>query len=84
MRRAGGYAVVSEPGKPDHERDTFTCCHCNRIVPVPAGEQPKTRCAMCDKPVCDLLRCYERCEPFEKKLEAVERRYRFLRAVGAR
>jgi hypothetical protein len=32
MRSAGGYSVITEPGKRDVEHDTFSCAHCNAIT----------------------------------------------------
>jgi hypothetical protein len=83
MRNPGGYCIITEPGKPDVEHDTFTCGHCNRIVHVLPKQDPASLggfCRTCWKLTC--ARCADGlCTPFEKKLEAMEQRDRFLRAV---
>lgn len=76
MLRPQGYLVgVSEEGVV-READTFTCAHCQTIVVVKPGASASAMggwCRLCDKPVCP--RCSSgACVPFEKKLEAMERR----------
>jgi hypothetical protein len=76
MYRAGGAFVVSGPGK-TRECDTFTCCHCNRIVRVPVKVRPEDLggfCTMCSKPVCPQCHAKGSCTPFEKWLDKVEAR----------
>lgn len=85
MRRPQGYATTVEPGKATIEEDTFTCGHCNAIVFVRPRQDPTEMggfCKMCATHVCGWCCAALVCEPFEKKLEAVERRDRFLRSVG--
>lgn len=83
MRNAQGYLVITDPTK-TVECDTFTCHHCNRVVIVPPKAAPDTVggfCRMCMKMVCPL--CVDKgCTPFEKQMEAEERRDRLLTAVG--
>lgn len=83
MRNAGGYLGVFEPEGKKTESDTFTCCHCNRVVLVPVKASAADCggwCFRCAKPVCP--RCAGRdCTPFEKKLERIEARGRLLQAV---
>lgn len=81
MRKEGGYLIATERDGKETIRDTITCCHCNMFHPLPPNKQP-SMCKMCDKPICDKLKCYERCAPFEKQLEAMERSDRFRRSVG--
>jgi DNA-directed RNA polymerase subunit RPC12/RpoP len=84
MRRPQGYAVTSEPGRPNVEEDTFTCGHCNSIVFVKPRQDPSTMggfCRMCMTHICARCAGELTCSPFEKKLEAMERRDRLRRAV---
>lgn len=85
MRRAQGYAITTEPGKADVEEDTFTCVHCNSIVFVKPRQDPAEAggfCRMCMKPICVACADLGSCTPFEKKLEALESRDRFIRALA--
>jgi len=85
MRNAGGYAITTEPGKSDVEEDTFTCCHCNCIVFVKHRCDPAEMggfCRLCMKHVCKACNAKGECAPFERKLEELEARDRFRRAVS--
>lgn len=79
------------------ERDTVTCGHCQRIVETKAGtvatvylvfdgqryhEEPGAGCRVCMRAIC--LPCYEKgtCTPWERRMEAIEARDRFLRSAG--
>ncbi len=82
MLKPGGYAIWT--GETTIEKDTFTCCHCNRVVFVEPKSSPSDMggwCMMCSKPVCPGC-AGKSCTPFEKKLEAAERRDSLLRTVG--
>ena len=75
MLRPQGYAIILDPCAPTQEADTFTCAHCNRITLVPPRPHPMPGgfCRMCMKPVCEL--CADGgCTPFEKQLEAMEKK----------
>jgi hypothetical protein len=99
MRNPGGYAVVVSPEQAKinldrfrcetitagtFEADTFTCCHCNRVMhvkPRAPMDEFGSMCRNCMKMVCP--KCADGpCVPFEKKLEAMERRSRALRSYG--
>lgn len=84
MRRPGGYAIWVDPTMPTKECDTFTCKHCNAVVVVEARCKPEEAggyCRMCMAPVCPA--CADKpCTPFEKKLDAIERRDRLCRAAA--
>ena len=83
MRNPGGYLIIVDPERPTHEQDTFTCCHCNKIVLVKAG-QTVTDFAWCRKemkPVCEKERCQVRCSPWERQLELSEARGKLHRAM---
>src|SRR5690349_22112928 len=97
MRRPGGYAVIVSPDAQvvafDHfraeaipagtvERDTFSCCHCNRVVhvkPRAPMDDFGSMCRNCMKMTCPT--CADGpCVPFEKRLEEMEHRGRMLRS----
>ena len=99
MRSPGGYAVIISPvasrtnfdgfrcedvGEGITERDTYSCCHCNRIVHVkPKANMDEfgSMCRNCMKMVCP--KCADGpCVPFEKRLEMIEARDRALRSYG--
>ena len=84
MRRPGGYAVITGPDG-TVEADTFTCFHCQRIVHVPPKADPAQlggMCYQCMKLVCPRCVGLGDCSPFERKLEAMERRADALRSYG--
>jgi hypothetical protein len=99
MRNPGGYAVIvsPEPHRVNYDKwrcedvsagmvevDTFTCCHCNRVMhvkPRAPMDEFGSMCRNCMKMVCPT--CADgACIPFEKKLEQVEHRDRMLRSYG--
>ncbi len=98
MRNPQGYAVIISPERSKVifdrfraeevegmvEVDTFTCCHCNRIMhvkPLAPMDEFGSMCRNCMKMVCPV--CADGpCIPFEKKLEAWEARDRALRSYG--
>ena len=88
MRRPGGYATVTEPGKRTMEVDTFTCAHCNRVVHC-QGEHGQMAsaydvgglCKSCMGLVCE--RCAAGgCSPLAARIEASERRRRYMSEWG--
>lgn len=84
MRNAGGYAVITGPNGLVEEIDTFTCCHCNGIVHVPARAKPDdfgSWCTLCGKMHCAKEAC-QTCVPFEKKMERMEGAYHARRSYG--
>lgn len=62
--------------------ETLTCSHCGRIFPRPGPDDPVGFCHMCFAPVCLNCGKDDRCDPFEKKLERMEKRDRLLKSVG--
>jgi hypothetical protein len=65
-------------------QETFTCAHCNRVWLKDASEDPPI-CHVENLPIC--LKCageavVHGCAPFEKKLEAYERREAMFREMG--
>lgn len=83
MRNPGGYITVVDPGERLFEQDTFTCIHCNKIVPVKPGFTLANFawCRKCMKPVCERPVCNDRCLPWERNLEIQEARGKLHRAM---
>jgi hypothetical protein len=81
--QALGYAVLSGPSG-IQEADTFTCAHCQRIEHMPPKSQPPKggMCRLCMKLVCENCIASGICDPFEKKLERIEKQDRFRRQLG--
>lgn len=82
-----GYATWTDPdlGTTTKERDTFTCCHCNKIVFIEPKADPSTLggfCRLCMKGVCPTCHNKGTCTPFEKKMEKDEARARLLKSIG--
>jgi hypothetical protein len=83
-REQGSAHWYDENGKETAACSTFTCAHCNTVVFV----RPKTHvfhsapgfCQLCSAHTCRKCTSKE-CKPFEKKLEEIERRGRFMKAV---
>lgn len=85
MRSAGGYSVITEPGAPDKEQDTFSCAHCNAISFTEPGWNKPLQVAvvradnsvyMKDAGFC--RRCYRHiCPRCENKFECtpIEKRF---------
>jgi len=68
-----------------HEVDTFGCGHCGRVVHVKPRQRPEDLgglCRQCMKPICPGCIPSGRCDPLEKKLEAMEKRDMALRSYG--
>ena len=83
MLRSGGYLITTGPTGV-FEADTFTCCHCNRIVIVKANASASDSggwCCNCSKPICGAEPCMT-CTPYERQMERAEARDRFLRSAG--
>lgn len=77
--RVGGYMVITDPDRPTQEWDTITCTHCNAIVRV--KRDPGGWCLQCDRAICGPCADKRTCTPFERKLEAYERRERFRKSL---
>lgn len=85
MLRAGGYLVGTGPEGVVEERDSFTCCHCCRVVWVRARERAADVggfCRCCNKLICGPCADEGSCTPLEKRLQAEERRADTLRSYG--
>ncbi len=81
LRKPGGYGELILDGVMERENDTYTCCHCNRIVRVNTDASNVGEwCRMCGQLACQKKRCspaLNGCGPFEKKLEVYEARTAF-------
>jgi hypothetical protein len=82
MRKALGYGIIVDPAQCQPvEHDTFTCCHCSKVVPKapydPMGDKVlAARCTCCDALMCK--ECIGKgCRPVEKWLDQYEARNRF-------
>lgn len=97
MLRPKGYATITDPADPVVEYDTCNCGHCQRIIFTKPGsaqtvylfirqhevkEEMGAFCRVCMRPVC--LQCHDMgtCTPWERQIEQMEARRRFLEAVG--
>jgi hypothetical protein len=76
MRRAQGWLIVTNTDGSTDEADTFTCAHCQKIVPCRAKQSPYELggfCRLCDRLICS--KCAGRdCAPFMRQIEAAEER----------
>lgn len=85
MKKALGTFIITDPAVGTTEIDTFTCCHCQRVVDRvpfkgPTADGIGAWCHLCDAPMC--LECVGKgCLPFEKRLEMEEARDRLRRQV---
>jgi len=71
-----GYLISTGEWGEVREYDTFTCPHCNSAQIVRPGSGTKRGyCHLCSAPTCGKEPCLN-CVPFERKLEAMENRYR--------
>ncbi len=85
MRNPGGQLTGFHEDGRVQSRDTFTCSHCNSVRVLSVGQRPEDLggfCRMCGRLICEQEACHTRCEPFEKKLETIERRDETLRSLG--
>jgi hypothetical protein len=86
QHRALGAILISMPGQAQVEIETHTCQHCNGIVETkgPGVDPGKTSgwCGNCFAIICIRCATNGRCTPFERKLERVESRARFLESIG--
>jgi hypothetical protein len=90
MRNAQGYAVIVSPDPSEAnfdglrceqvvgtvERDTFTCCHCNRVIhvrPKAPMDEFGSMCRNCMKMVCPDC-ANGGCTPFLKQIDEMEKR----------
>lgn len=78
-KRPGGYGHWFHGDGPDLEKDSITCCHCNSVVfvdPLKPVEEFTGWCMRCMKFTCRACMQNGECEPFERRLDQMERRAR--------
>lgn len=78
MRSKGKGSLIFTPNDSDRVTvtHTITCCHSNHVFYVGPGRPDPMYCKMCDAYNCGQGRCARwPCVPFERKLEARERRF---------
>jgi hypothetical protein len=85
MQRAANYGIITDPVAGISEQDSFTCNHCSHVVTVMPRQRPEDLgglCKQCMQLICP--RCVDKmiCEPWERKMEKIEARDRFLRSAG--
>lgn len=87
--KSKGYGFAVGPPGTVLEHDTYTCGHCQRLVTVTPFQDPASIGGLCK--ICMSLICPgcvgrgargEPCTPWEKKMERMEARDRFLRSAG--
>jgi hypothetical protein len=85
-RRQGGDTGELEVFGPDGFcRSTFTCAHCQRVVFVTPGCSPVDLgglCPNCNGLICPCCAGLKVCNPWEKQMEKMEARSRFLHDAG--
>ncbi len=83
MRHAS-YCRASGPDG-TQEWDAFTCVHCQaivRIAPRASASASGGWCGRCNQPICGPCAATGQCTPWEKQMERIEARDRFLRSAG--
>lgn len=87
-RRGLGYATISHPERKLVEMDTVLCAHCQFMIMLHDRTGKRTDldvggfCRQCMASVCGPCADLGSCTPFEKAVEASERRGRLLEAIG--
>lgn len=80
-----GYFSITDPDKPQIERDAYLCCHCQALVTIkPGSGKQRSWCFRCGANTCGATPCVSRCIPFEAKIEAQEGRRRFWKQLDLR
>jgi hypothetical protein len=83
MRNPGGYLQISCDGVV-HERDSFTCNHCNRVSFVKPKQDPADLGGLCK--TCMGLICSacvgQECRTLMARIEAAEASYHARRSYG--
>lgn len=81
MRGVTGYITVAAPEKPLLEQGAAQCPHCTGIITVEARPNAQSEpeigtrwCSQCHQHICRGCAQHATCRPFEKMLEAMERR----------
>ena len=80
MSLSDGYLIITGPDGMI-EYDTLQCVHCNKhYIVKPGSGKRRGWCTLCSGTTCGEVGCAA-CVPFEKKLDAQERREQLLRSM---
>lgn len=74
-RKARGYIEVSgPPGVATGQGETLCCVHCRfHWIVEPGSGKHRGFCLNCNGPTCGKQDCEEKCVPFERAIEEMER-----------
>jgi hypothetical protein len=81
-----GYMIITSPDAPAVERDSFQCNHCQTVVfvePLSAPADAGGFCRRCMGLICGPCADAGNCVPWEKALEAMEKRSESRRRMDA-
>jgi hypothetical protein len=84
QRSASGRGAESGPDGTEYE-DFFVCFHCQYTTFVQPKEDPANLgglCKICMKLICAKCVAKNTCTPWEKRMEKMEARQRFLNSAG--
>ncbi len=90
MSQRFNYYCETGPGGIIAEHDMVTCGHCQAQMIVPPSKKGQvivriaSPCGGCHKFICNVCQAKGGCHPFEKWLEAQERRGKMLAAIGVK
>lgn len=80
MGLGDGYMIITDPAGV-FEADTLQCVHCNcHYVVRPGSGKRRGWCTLCAGTTCGAAPCIS-CTPFEKRLDAFERRERLMNSL---
>ena len=80
-----GHLEIFDPLR-HRQYDTFSCCHCNRVVIVRHRADPSElggMCKVCDKLICPECNQKGGCTPWEEEMRRMEARYALRKAIEA-
>lgn len=74
VRRPAGYVRSDGPPEVQEEGDTLQCVHCQmHWVVKPGSGTQRGFCFKCSGPTCGKQGCMDKCVPWEKMIEEMER-----------
>lgn len=83
VRRPNGHVVFTDRDGHQEEHQTLRCAHCQHVWMVePGSGHRRGWCMSCAAPTCGRAGC-DTCVPFEKAIEAEERRDRLYASARA-
>jgi len=65
-----------------HERDTYTCAHCQKITILAPKQLPHGGCRTCGGNICSRCVTIGTCAPWERQMDEAEARQVFRKSVG--